>query len=167
MSSGLQEPDELAHPGSVVGPAADRDERAVDDDVAIDELGPGAAEVELEIGIAGHRLASRPAGGDDEQGSVAVRRDRLARLDEVADDRDGLSAVPQVLGRPAAGQDEPVVGRRVDLVESEVGLDAIAGLLGVGVEAGLEVVDDREEGTASPGAAMWTCQPSSSSRYLA
>ena len=144
--SRLHELDELAHPGAVVGPAADGDEGAVDHDIAVDELGPGCADVGLEVGVAGDRLALRAARRDHEQRAVAVGRDRLARLDEVADDRDGLRLVPQVLGRPAAGQDEAVVGRRVDLVEPEVGLDAVAGLLGVGVEAGLEVVDDREEG---------------------
>ncbi len=76
---------------------------------------------------------------------MAIGRDRLAALDEVADDGHGAGLVPQVFGRAAAGQDEPVVGRRIDVVEPEVGFHAIPGLLGVGIEAGVEVMDDGEE----------------------
>ena len=76
---------------------------------------------------------------------MAIGRDRLSGLEEVANDGDRLRPVSQVLRCSAAGQDETVILLGLHLVQPEVGLHAIAGLLGVGVEARLEVVDHRKE----------------------
>ena len=55
--------------------------------------------------------------------------------------------VPQVFRCPSAGKHEAVILLGLDFVEAEIRLHAIARLLGVGVEARLEVVDNREEDT--------------------
>ena len=78
---------------------------------------------------------------------MAVGRDRLAALDEVADHGNSAGLVAQVFGRAPAGENQPVIRRGIDVVEPEVGLDSISRLLGVGIEAGFEVVHDREEDT--------------------
>src|SRR5690606_22856307 len=82
----LEQADELAHPGPVIRPAPDGDDRPGDDHVAVDELSAGAAHLGREVGIAGHRPAPAVAGSEQQERAVAVGRDRLAGLEEVADD---------------------------------------------------------------------------------
>ena len=54
----------------------------------------------------------------------------------------------QVLGRPAAEHEDGLVVVDAHVVERQVGLGAVAGLLDVGVPARLEVVDDEVAGAA-------------------
>ena len=86
------QPDEFPHPGSVVRPTSDRDERAVDDHVSIHELARPPRGRRARDPDSGHGLSLGRAGRQDEQGTVAVGGDRLARLQEVAHDRQRPSA---------------------------------------------------------------------------
>ena len=90
-------------------------------------------------------LALHAAGRGHQERPVAIGADRLAGLDEVTGDGDGLRFVPEIFRSPAAREYQAVVARRVDLIDPEVCLDSIAGLLRVGVETWLEIVDDREK----------------------
>ena len=84
--------------------------------------------------------AARSSNGPWQLAAIGLRG-----FEEVAHDRDRLRAGFAGTRAPAAGQHQAVVCSGDHVVEPEVGLHAIAGLLGVGVESRLEVVDDREK----------------------
>jgi hypothetical protein len=67
-------------------------------------------------------------------------RPRISR-EEVLDDALEVGVVADVLGSAAAGDDERGVVGRLDVGEGEVGLPGVSRLLGVGVEAVLEVME--------------------------
>ena len=70
---------------------------------------------------------------------------RLVRVEEGLEDLAEFGVVAEVLGGAAARDDESGVLAGVDLGEGQVGGPGVAGLLGVGVEAGFEVMDDEAE----------------------
>jgi hypothetical protein len=77
---------------------------------------------------------------------MTIGRDRLVRVDEVPNDLDSIRSVPKVLGRPPARKYQTVIARRLDVGKCYVGLDSVTGLLDVGIELGLEVMNDRVKG---------------------
>jgi amino acid efflux transporter len=92
----------------VVGVAA-RDEVAVLDDLLVDPLRAGVAQVGLEAGPAGDGAAAHDVGLDESPGRVADRGHRLATRHEVADERDGVCVGAQRVGVPdAAGEHQGV-----------------------------------------------------------
>jgi amino acid efflux transporter len=92
----------------VVGVAA-RDEVAVLDDLLVDPLRAGVAQVGLEAGPAGDGAAAHDAGLDEGPGRVADRGHRLAARHEVADERDGVCVGAQRVGvRDPAGEHQGV-----------------------------------------------------------
>ena len=72
--------------------------------------------------------------------TVAERGNGLVGLGKVADDVENFGVEAQILGRAAAGNDEAVVARGIDLVECGVEREVVAALFSVGLIA-LEVVD--------------------------
>ncbi|MDQ0761248.1 hypothetical protein QF027_003883 [Streptomyces canus] len=77
--------------------------------------------------------------------------DRLVSVEEGLEDLAELGVVAQVLRGAAAGDDEGGVPTGVELGEGQMGGPGAAGLLGVGVEAGFEVVDEEAELLAGGG----------------
>ena len=102
----LEQSDKLAHPGTILGPATNRDERPVYHDLAVDELGASGPLVEIQIGVAGHRLTTRIARRHHKEWTVAVGRDRFARFGEVPDNRDRLRPIAEVLWARPPGRTE-------------------------------------------------------------
>src|SRR4051794_35286980 len=100
----------------------------------------------LEVWEASQGLATYGSCRQYQERAVAVRRDRHATLEKMADDLDGPRPIPEILGRPASRQHEPVILVRLNLREPDVRLDPVSGFLRVGIEAGLEIVDNGEEG---------------------
>src|SRR3954470_17532922 len=94
----------------------------------------------LEVREAGQGPATYGSCSQDEEWAVAVRRDRNATLEKMADDLDGSRPIPEILWRPASRQHEPVILVRLNLREPEVRLDPVSGFLRVGIETGLEIV---------------------------
>src|SRR5829696_1386323 len=94
----------------VVGVAA-RDEALVDHHLLVDDLGARVAQVGADARIGGHPPSARHVGLDEDPGSVADRADRLAGLEEVLDEADGVLVDPQVVGvdRPAREDQAGVV----------------------------------------------------------
>src|SRR5271166_5445440 len=76
---------------------------------------------------------------------MAVGGDRLSGLQEVANHGNCRGPVSQVFRCSATWEHETVILLGLHLVQPEIGLHAIAGFLGVRVEARLEVVYDRKE----------------------
>jgi hypothetical protein len=102
--------DELAaEGGDVVRPAAG-DEQVVHDHLPVDAAGAGIAQVGGQRRPGRQGAAAGDAGLDQHPRRVADRPDRLALVEEVADETDGVGARPQrVRVGDAAGKDEGVV----------------------------------------------------------
>src|SRR3954470_1027367 len=82
-----------------------RRELPVDDDLLVDDLGAGVAEVRPDARPGGHPPPAHDARLREGPGAVADRRDRLAGGDEVADERDGALVHAELVGIDrAAGQ---------------------------------------------------------------
>ena len=96
--------DALAERRQVVGRPARRDV-AVGDDLLVDHLRPGVAQVGADARPRGQPAAARDVGLDEVPRAVADRGDRLARLDEVPDElpprRVPSAACPGSPSRPA------------------------------------------------------------------
>ena len=71
---------------------------------------------------------------------MAERGNGLVGLGKVANHVENLGVEAQILGRAAAGNDEAVVVRGIDLVEGGIEREVVAALFGVGLIA-LEVVN--------------------------
>src|SRR5271157_1698026 len=76
---------------------------------------------------------------------MASGGDRLSGLQEVANYGNRRRPVSQVFRCSSTGEDETVILIGLHLVQPEIGFHAIAGFLGVRVEARLEVVYYRKE----------------------
>jgi hypothetical protein len=73
---------------------------------------------------------------------VAELGNRLLLVEEVLDDALEVGVVADVLGRAPARHDDRRIACRVDVREREISVPGVARLLGVGVVAVDEVVDD-------------------------
>jgi len=135
-----QQPDEGAHPRRVVGPRACRHHQTVDHYLGVDELRAGRRHVGGKRGVGGGAAAMQDAERRQRERRVAELGHGTRILEEVPDDPLEVRIVAEVLGCPAAGDDEGRVPGRVDLGEGEVGRPRLARLLRVGVEALDEVV---------------------------
>src|SRR2546421_1301011 len=112
--------------GQVVGLAA-RDEPGVDDDFLVDPVRTRVAKVGLQARPGRDRAALYDTGLDQRPRPVADDADRLAARREVADERDDVLVRPELVGvRHAAREDEPVVIRRLRLLDRLVDLEAAA-----------------------------------------
>src|SRR5271157_1753766 len=76
---------------------------------------------------------------------MAVGRDRLSGLQEVANYGNRRRAVSQVFRCSSTWEHDSVILIGLHLVQPEIGFHAIAGFLGVSVEARLKVVYHRKE----------------------
>src|SRR5271157_3436337 len=76
---------------------------------------------------------------------MAVGRDRLSGLQEVANYGNRRRAVSQVFRCSSTWEHETVILIGLHLVQPKIGFHAIAGFLGVSIEARLEVVYHRKE----------------------
>ena len=89
--------DALAGGRQVVGRPARRDV-AVGDDLLVDHLRPGVAEVCADARPRRHPPAARDVGLDEAPRAMADAGDRLARLDEVPDERHRAGSIRSLSG---------------------------------------------------------------------
>ena len=89
--------DALAEGRQVVGRPARRDV-AVGDDLLVDHLRPGVAQVGAHARPRGQPAAARDVGLDEVPRAVADRGDRLARLHEVPDERTAAGSIRSLSG---------------------------------------------------------------------
>ena len=118
------------------------DEAAVADGLLVYEGSSGLLGFEADVFVAGDPFALGEAGGGEDLDTVADGEDPLLLGVEFADDREQALVVAEVLGGAAAEDKDGVVLGDLDVVEGEVGGEAVAGALDVGVPAWLEVVHD-------------------------
>lgn len=76
---------------------------------------------------------------------MAKLRDGLLFVEEMPNDPAEVFMVANVFGRSPARDYQSYVVRRIHVFKSQVGIPGIARLLGIGVEAGLEIVDNEAE----------------------
>ena len=126
----------------MIRPRPSGDHHAVDDGGAVHVLGPRRPNVGLERGISRRPAPLEHTGRSERKRRVAELRDRLLLGEKVLDDVPEVGVVTDVLGGPPSWDHEGDVLRRIDLREGEVCVPGIARLLGVGVIALDEVVDD-------------------------
>lgn len=134
---------EAGKPDGVRGPGRASDEVAVDDGVRhIDRDVGSAGELNFRsAGRIGIELAALDDAGSSEQlRAVTERGDRFVGLREVANEVENLWVKAKILRGPAAGNDEAVVVRRVDLVEGGIEREVVTAFFGVGLIA-FEIVD--------------------------
>ena len=82
---------------------------------------------EADVFVAGDALAFGEAGGGEDLDAVADGEDPLALAVEGAGEFEKLRVVAKVLGRAAAEEKDGGVVIDHDLIEGEVGFDAVAG----------------------------------------
>ena len=121
------------------------DEAAVADGLLVYEGSSGLLGFEADVFVAGDAFAVGSAGGGEDLDAVADGEDPLLLGVEFADDLEEALVVAEVLGGAAAEDEDGVVVGYIDLVEGDVGGEAVAGALDVGVPAWLEVVHDEVE----------------------
>ena len=142
----LDDTDEFLHPWSIVGPSSDCHQGAINDHLLIQKLGPGLPAGRVRgrgnTSFSGLSYRPPPAAAADRGNSPrsACRRSTKWRTMATA-----LGRFLKYSGARPPGNTSPWYSSGDDFVEPQVGLHAIARLLGVGVEARLEVVDDRVE----------------------
>lgn len=135
----------------MVRPRAGRHQGAVDDRLGVLEGGAGGLHVQFQGRVRRDAAAAEAVDRRGEQRPVADLGDRLVGVEEGLEDLAELGVVAQILGGPAAGDDDGHVIAGVHLGEGQIGRPGIAGFLGVGVEARLEVVDHELELLAGGG----------------
>ena len=114
------------------------DHRLVDGDVRV--LGTRGADFACAGRICRDDAAADHVRRREDLGGVADGGDGLVRLGELPDAIDDLLVEPQVLGRPAAGDEQRIVISETDVVEGRVEREVVPALLGVGLVA-FEIVD--------------------------
>ena len=109
------------------------------------DLGIGAAG-SRDLGATGGVGATGAAGDDprrgEQLGAVTDRGNRFVGAGEVLYRSDDFGVETQVFRRAAAGNDQRVVARRIDFVETGVQGEIVTRLFGVGLVA-LEIMDRR------------------------
>jgi hypothetical protein len=122
--------DDFAHEGLEISGITARDEALIRHHRLIAPLASGIGHVGLD-GVEGRALlALDDARFYKQPRSMADRSDDLARRVEGPDDLDGFRLRPQLVGIDlAAGQNERIVGRRIDAFDILVDLDALAPIL--------------------------------------
>ena len=113
--------DELGAEGRQIVRFAAGDEAVVDDDLLVDPLAAGVADVGLQRRPGRDPPAAHHVGLDQRPGTVADDPDRLAGCREVGDETDGARIDAQLVGiGDATGQDETVEIVDAGLVERPV-----------------------------------------------
>ena len=118
------------------------------------KLGPGGLHVHLQRRIGGDPAPVQGADRGGQQRAVTDLRDRLVRVEERLQDLAQFQVVAEILGSSPARDHQGHVLPGVHLGEGEVGGPGVAGFLGVGVEAVLEVVHHETERLAARGRDM-------------
>ena len=108
----------------VIG-VARRHETLIDDDLLIDDVAPGVADIGADARIRRERPAADEIGFDQRPGAMADHADRLAARKECLQERDHVVVLAQVVGvGDAAGENQSVV-----IVGGRVGDDGVDGEL--------------------------------------
>src|ERR1051326_2833659 len=113
-----------------------------------DERAAGLFRFQADVLIAGDALAPRQPCRREYLDTVANREDPFPATIEFANDLDQLGVVPQILGRSATQDEQRAIVLNRDVVEGEVGFEAIAAPFDIGVPARLEIVHDEVEAAA-------------------
>src|SRR4029077_7384128 len=109
--------------------------------LGIDKFGAGGLNVWLESRIRGSATTFKDACSKKRERRGTKLRDRLFLVEEMSDDLAEVFVVANVFGRSSTRNDQRYIVSRIHIFESEVGVPRIAGLLGVGIESRLEIVD--------------------------
>ena len=151
------------------GPGRRADEIAVGDRPVDRDVGVGSAgEFDFRptgwVGRAGPPF--QHAGAGENLRAVANHGDRLVLREEVFDDFEHTRIKAQVFRRPAAGNDQRVVARRIDVDEAGVEREIVPALLRIGLLA-LEIMDRGRDAVACllVGQTAWTLWPTASSAW--
>ena len=132
-------------------PGLGADDAFIDDGLLVDKSGAGKFGFAAHVLVAGHAFAGGEPGGGQHLYAVADGEYPLACAVEGTQDVEQRFVIAQILGRPSAQQKDRGVVLDANLIEGEIGFQAIPAAFDVGVPAGLEIVHDQVQPAAGRG----------------
>lgn len=144
-------------------PGLASDYAAITNGLLVDKCTSSLLRFEANVFIARDALAFREAGGGEYLDAMADGEDPFLLHVEFADNIEQAPIIAKVLTSAAAQNQDGIVVIRIYLVEREVGLQAVAGTLDIGIPSWLKVVHYEMEATnrrsSNGGAPIFLAKP--------